>query len=197
MVKERHLALVVPGLGDQVILHQIMTAGWRSGGIIPIIHRVGWYDGENFEDKLKKLLTRIDSLRNEADRLSLVGTSAGASAVLNAFCERKNRVHRVVNVCGRLRPGTNVGFRGFDERTKSSKPFRESVIRFSEIEDHLSEEDKKRVLCIYPLLGDELVPRDTCVLKGTNNVSVPIGEHILSIGCAMIFGYVTRFLDKS
>ena len=190
------MALVVPGLGDQIVLHQFLTAGWRLGGIAPVIYRMGWHDGENFEDKLEKLLDRIDSLRNEADRLSLVGTSAGASAVLNAFLERKTVVYKAVNVCGRLRPGTNVGIRGFDERTKSSRSFRESVIRFSENEERLDKADKKRILCVYPLLGDELVPRGACVLEGANNISVPTGEHMLSIGFAVMFGYVTEFLNK-
>ena len=197
MNKAGHMALVVPGLRDQIVLHQLLTVGGKFGGIVPVIYRMGWHDGEKFEDKLGKLLAEIDLLRRRADRLSLVGTSAGAGAVLNAFLERRTVVYKAVNVCGRLIPGTSVGVRGFDERTKSSRSFRESVMRFSEKERRLSAADRKRILCIYPSLGDELVPRDTCVLEGANNTSVPTGEHMFSIGIAMMFGYVTKFLDKN
>ena len=196
VARERHLVLVVLGLGDQVGLLKFVTAGWKSRGITPIIYPMGWYDGEGFKDKLEKLLAKVDSLQNNADRISLVGASAGASVVLNVFLERKMAIYKAVNVCGRLRPGTNLGIRGFDARTKSSRSFRESVVLFSEKESQLNAADRKKILCIYPLLGDELVPRDTCVLEGANNISVPMGEHVFSIGFAMAFGYVTKFLNQ-
>ena len=31
---------------------------------------------------------------------------------------------------------------------------------------------------------------------GANNISVPMGEHVFSIGFAMAFGYVTKFLNQ-
>ena len=73
VARERHLVLVVPGLGDQVGLLKFVTAGWKSRGITPIIYPMGWYDGEGFKDKLEKLLAKVDSLQNNADRISLVG----------------------------------------------------------------------------------------------------------------------------
>ena len=69
----------------------------------------------------------IDEIVNNADRISLIGTSAGGSAAVNAFMERKSKIHRVINICGRLRVGPTTGFRSFDSKTKSSPAFTESV----------------------------------------------------------------------
>ena len=54
--------------------------------------------------------------------------------------------------------------------------------------------DKKRIMTIRPLLGDELVPGNTATIIGAQNITLPTGEHLLTIGAALtIFG--KRIID--
>jgi pimeloyl-ACP methyl ester carboxylesterase len=142
-MSKEHSVVVIPGLGDEVSTLKKITAHWRNYGLEPIIHSVGWRDGENeFAPKLKRLVSLIDQLAEEGDTVSLVGTSAGGSAVLNAFIERKDIVRRVVNVCGRLRTGPEHGFRSFQSKTASSPAFAQSVKLAEAREASLSEYDR-------------------------------------------------------
>lgn len=128
-MSKEHKVIVIPGLGDsQTRPLELMTNHWRRQGLEPIVHAIGWHNSENlFELKLHRLVELIDELVDQGDVVSLVGTSAGGSAALNAFIERKNVVHRIINVCGRLNVGPTTGFRSFESKSKSSPAFAESV----------------------------------------------------------------------
>ncbi len=159
---------------------------WKGKGLDTMIHSVGWRDGEpSFTAKLKRLVDIIDCFIEQGDRVSLVGTSAGGSAALNAFIERKDTVHRVINVCGRLRTGPTTGFRSFESKTSSSLSFRDSVILCEGREKELSATDSQRIMTVTALFGDELVPPDTIALSGAYNIAVPMLGHSVSIGAAL------------
>lgn len=191
MAKEReHSIIVIPGLGDHkatgIKMLEIATNHWRNQGLEPIIHSVGWHDGENeFQPKLERLVDLIDELVDKGDKVSIVGTSAGGSAALNAFIERKDTVHKVINVCGRLRKGVLTGARSFGAKTASSPAFAESVKLCEANLDTLTDKDKQKIMTVRAMFGDELVPSDTTVIKGAYNTQVPTPEHILSIGAAL------------
>jgi hypothetical protein len=111
--------------------------------------------------------------------------SAGGSAVLNAFIERKNKIHRVVNVCGRLRVGTQKGFRSFEARTSSSPAFAQSIKLCESREDSLTGPDRLRIMTVRAMFGDELVPSDSAILRGAYNTRIPTPEHMFSISMAL------------
>lgn len=185
MNKEHH-TIFIPGLGDEVNKMTWATNFWRRFGLDPIVHSVGWHNGEReFQPKLQILVDMIDKFANDGDKVSLVGCSAGGSAAFNAFFERRNVVYRVINVCGRLRTGSQNGFRSFDARTASSPPFAESVKLFESHEALLTEQDKQKVMTVRALFGDELVPADTTILRGAYNTVVPTPEHVFSIAMAL------------
>ena len=152
----------------------------------PLIHSVSWRnDHQDFQIKLTRLLGVIDSIDTRHNKVSLVGCSAGGSAVLNAFYERKDVINKVINVCGRLRTGNLTGFRSFKSKTASSSAFAQSIKLFETRESLLSQEDKGKVMTVRALFGDELVPADTTNLDGAYNITVPTGEHLFSIAMAM------------
>ncbi|MBI5123046.1 hypothetical protein HZA75_04270 [Candidatus Roizmanbacteria bacterium] len=154
------------------------TNHWRRHGLEPIIHSVGWHNEiKELQPKLQTLVRMIDQYATDEDRVSLVGCSAGGSMALNAFFERKHMVHRVINVCGRLRIGSQSGFRSFDARTASSPPFAESVKLFERRESLLSNQDRQKVMTVRALFGDELVPADTTILRGAYNTVIPTPRH--------------------
>lgn len=186
-MSKKHRVIVIPGLGDNIHNLSLATRHWHRYHLDPIIHAVGWYDGENFQPKLQTLVEMIDQYAKNGDRISLVGCSAGASAVLNAFFERRALVHRVIAVCGRLKNGDGRGFRSFANRTATSQSFAESVQLFESREPILSNQERKKIMTVRALFGDELVPADTAILHGAYNTVIPTVEHVISIALALTF----------
>ncbi len=181
----KHRVIIIPGLGDEVKKISWATNHWRKHGLEPVVHSIGWHDGKEFQSKLQTLVEMIDQFIQYGDRVSLVGCSAGGSAVLNAFIKRKDVVNRVINVCGRLRPGKQRGFRSFEKRTASSISFAQSVKLFESREDLLSDQDRQKIMTVRPFFGDELVPENTLVLGGAYNTVIPTIEHVFSIAMAL------------
>lgn len=181
----KHRVIIIPGLGDEVNKTSWATNHWRRYGLEPFVHSAGWHDGKEFQSKLRTLIEMIDKFIKYGDRVSLVGCSAGGSAVLNAFFKRKELVHKVINICGRLRYGKQKGFRSYEARTASSPSFAQSVKLFASRENLLSIHDRKKVMTVRALFGDELVPGDTAILSMANNMVIPTMEHIFSIAMAL------------
>lgn len=183
---KNHSLIFVPGLGNDVKKIQLITRFWQKFGFKIIIHPFGWHDdNQDFNLKLKKLIQIIDAEKQNGNSVSLIGMSAGASAVLNAFLERREIIDHVVSVCGRLKTGTQIGFRSFESRTKSSHVFAESVKNIELREGEFNVEDRAKILTISAGFGDELVPADTSTIDGARNVKIPMIEHMLSIGSAL------------
>jgi len=185
MIKE-HSVIIIPGLGDDVIALERLTNHWQKSSLIPVIHSVGWRDKEkDFYPKLNRILVLIDQLVANDNVVSLIGTSAGGSAVLNAFIERRDVVNKVINVCGRLRKGPLDGLRSFQSKTSSSPAFAQSVILAEEKIGVLSNQERQRIMTVRPLFGDELVPSSTTTIDGAVSTIIPTTEHMLSIGAAL------------
>lgn len=184
-----HLVIVVPGLGDHRKANDFLidhsTRRWREHGLDPIIHKVGWHDGGDFDSKLQKLLDLISHEKEKGKKVSLVGTSAGGSAVLNAFSEIPDKISGVVSVASRLRSGGS-GPRSLESRGAASPAFIEAVKRFERQEDKLTDEDRLKVMTMRALI-DELVPDETAQMRGAHNVRIPMIEHGLSIYSALTF----------
>lgn len=182
-----HTVIIIPGLGDGVELMEFATRHWKWVGLYPLVYSVGWRDGErSFTPKLTRLLELIDTLHESGKRVSLVGTSAGGSAAMNAFIERRDAIHRVINVCGRLRVGPTKGLWSFAAKTKSSPAFADSVMMCESHQKTISDKDLKRVMTIRPIF-DEIVPTDTVELDGAHNRVIPSMGHVLSIALSMTF----------
>ena len=194
-----HNVIFIPGLGDRQDPLKWAVQGWQNHDLVPVVHSIGWRDNEtSFEPKLKRLIDMIDKFVEKGDMVSLVGTSAGGSAVLNAFVERRDVIHKVINVCGRLRTGPTTGFRSFEAKSKSSPSFAESVTLFESRENGLSESDKQKIMTVRSLFGDELVPPETTIIQGAYNTTVPTVEHILSITAALtVFSHPLIMFLKS
>jgi hypothetical protein len=185
MYKE-HVVIIIPGLGDQIDPIKWATNHWKQHGFSVMVHSIGWRNNRlSFEAKFQKLLKLVDDLDKENRKISLVGTSAGGSAVLNVFMQRKKAVHKVINVCGRLRVGPTTGFRSFASKTQSSPSFAKSVLLCEEQEKNLSVSERKRIMTVRPLFGDELVPSKTTTIQGGYNITIPTGEHGISITAAL------------
>jgi hypothetical protein len=178
----KHKVIIIPGLGDPVEPTRKASNHWRRHGLEPVIYPMKWRtDNKSFESKLKGLIEKIDEFVENGDTVSLVGTSAGASAAINAFAKRKSSIHKVINICGRLKKGSSVGFRSFEVQSKSSPAFAESIRVCEENLKNFSKKDLEKIMTVKPAFGDQLVPHNTVVIKGARNIRIPTIEHVFSI----------------
>lgn len=181
-----HRVIIIPGLGDDVPRNRKLienaVSQWPAE-FTPIITSVLWRDGETFEPKLERILALVDLLLQKGV-ISVLGTSAGASMAFNVFAERRNRLNKAVNVCGRLCEG-NHRIRSLERRAGTSIAFKQSVLAFQKVEPTFTTEERSRMMTIRPRFGDELVPHDTSYLKGANNRWIYTAEHGLSIYLAL------------
>lgn len=182
-----NIVIIIPGLGDEVEKIKWATNHYKNYGIEPIVHKIGWRSGEKrFKPKLQKLIKLIDNLYSQKNKISLIGTSAGASAVINAFSVRKQKICKVICVCGRLKVGPIKGFRSFAKMTNTSSAFRESVLLCEKNLSKLTKIDKNKILTITNYL-DEFVPAETSYIKGVKNLKIKSIEHMFSIWMALCF----------
>jgi|SRR3989344_3301891 len=197
-MSQEHRVIIGPGLDGRIGGIKWLTRNWQEKyGFHPEATSITWKDGEHFAPKLKQITDLIDQFAEKDDLISLVGCSVSGSAMLNAFVERKELIHRVVNNGGFVRPGTAKNFRSFSLRSKVSPAFRASVLRFAELEPTLTAADRKKILTVRPL-WEELVPPETVVIQGAINATVPMVEHILGIVTALVkYDPVIMFLKGS
>lgn len=183
----KHYVVIIPGLGDESTKIRLATYHWRLLGLTPIVHRIWWKNhGNHFAPKLGRLVTLIDKLSKGGNKVSLVGTSAGGSAVLNAFVKKKNKISKTVSVCGALKKSREKGFRSFEKRTAESPAFGESITMFEKLEPSLTKKDRKQIMTIRALF-DELVPGNCAQVKGADNRQIFSAEHVFSIWMSLSF----------
>lgn len=193
----KHKVIVVPGLGNENKLHALLVKWWKIFGIETYVCGVNWKVEESgFDKKMRKIIGLIDKLTNDDSEVSLVGTSAGGSAVLNAYFERRDKIHRVVNDGGRLRSGDAL-FYTFDRATAKSPSFRESVLRAEKLEQRLTVTDRQKIMTVRPVF-DEIVPPNTVGIKGAKNIVIPSVDHPLSNALALtLFAWpIIRFIKS-
>lgn len=181
-----HKVIIIPGLGDDLTKLRWVTKHWIKYGLEPVLYSIQWRSGDkHFKPKLDKLIKTIDDLTSRGDKVSLLGTSAGGSAVVNAFCARRNKIHKVINVCGRLRKGNGV-YPTLDFASRSSLAFKESVLLCEENQKLISDRDSKRILTVRALY-DETVPISTATILGVRNDQIFSIGHVFSIVLSMTF----------
>jgi len=183
MTKDNNV-IIIPGLGNGVAKHKWITKGWKKFGIIPHVFDAKWKTEEKgFQRKLEKALKLVDSLIHKNSRISILGNSAGSSFAINIFSERKKQINRVVINCGRIREGDWPWF-SFDQATKLSPSFKESVLKSQQVEKTFTNTDRKKILTLRPLF-DEIVPGFTVPIFGAKNIIIPSLEHSISIALNM------------
>lgn len=194
MSKEHHI-IYIPGLNDQSLISRnlvkLLPFFWESQGFHAHVVSPRWEEGARFAPKLKLITDEIDRLVDQGHRVSLVGQSAGGSAALNAFYERRNVVNGVVNATGRLKAGVHVR-PSLEWAARNSPAFKESVLLFEQQnEAKLTAKDRRKIMTMRPI-WDEIVPSSTVSVKGATNKIAPILEH--GIGGVFIVSFYSRVI---
>jgi pimeloyl-ACP methyl ester carboxylesterase len=178
----KHHVIYIPGLGDHRPRgQQLVPKYWRLFGVEGHYCAMHWNDKEPFKPKLARLLTKIDNLAKDGSRVSLVGTSAGASVVLLAFAARPEKVTGVVCISGKINnpPAEHP-------RYIENPAFKESLFKLQQTLPKLSSDMRAHIMSIHPLWDREVPPADT-IIPGTHERLIPVAGHVASIGAALAF----------
>jgi hypothetical protein len=195
MAENRLHVFYIPGLGNPAATGQRLAIGlWSVWGVHAELVQLNWNDNENWETKFQRLNSRIEALTARGVPIALVGASAGASAVINAFARQKSHVVGCVLIAGKVnQPGTiGAVYR------QQNPAFVESAVACQKSLGSLTGEDRKRILSRYGAY-DEIVSKTDSHIPGARNQIVPGIRHALIIANQLIFGAPSflRFLKAT
>jgi predicted esterase len=182
-MKESVSAFYIPGLGDPRYKSQgQLLKLWSIYGIDVQYYPMYWADSRSFSTKFEAFLKVLDDQSSRTGNISLIGTSAGASAVINAYAARKHIVDRVVCISGKLNNPQTAANR-FDKNPS----FADSLGMVATSLSTLDETDRKRILSIHPLY-DGVVPISDTHIEGAHEGIEPVVGHLASIAYALTVG---------
>ncbi len=192
MVMSTHHVIYVPGLGDAKAHGQeSLTKLWRVFGVRGHYVPMRWAEGKAFGPKLQRLLDKIDELAKDGDEVSLIGTSAGVSAVLIAFAQRKSKISGVACICGKINNIDAVN----PSYYRVNPAFKPALAELQEVLPTLSPLDRYRVMSIHPLF-DDVVPVADTTIRGAREKAIWTRGHAFSIFVALtlFMPSIMRFL---
>jgi hypothetical protein len=165
--------LYINGLGRGRIRRRekLVFWWWEQAGLDIQHAHVDWLDGQPFEAKLQQIKHHVEELFKSADRVILLGSSAGGSLAINTFYELRNKNIYAVNMHGRLRVGDypkgswySLDRRAYIATDKPSQSFYDCVERCEEkVIPNLTPTDKQRLL-VLAQLTDMVAPLDTMII---------------------------------
>ena len=190
----KHYVIYIPGLGDNKYLVQgIFVWLWRLYGVTSVTRTMNWSEGsESFEQKLSRLLVEIDEKLAKGYRVSLVGASAGASAVVNIFA-RQPEIGRLVIICGKIQHPETISERTY----RVNQAFKESMAAVSASLDSLADTERTKILNLHPLF-DPTVPVADTKIDGSREAVMKTKGHTMGILVALtIYGRsICKFIKK-
>ena len=137
---------------------------------------MNWTVDEPWHDKLNRLVSTIDRHVKAGKTLSLIGESAGASAVINALGIRSRSLRTVILLCGKTQYPDRVAA----YRYRQNPALRQALIASSHIINQLTNEQKEKLLNLHPIL-DPVVPVSETKIPNVKNSVMPTFGHALSI----------------
>lgn len=166
---------------------------WSNYAVDAEICQMIWNDGQSWQSKFDRILNRIDILVAEGKSVALVGVSAGASAAINAFAARKDKLVGVVCIAGKINRPETVG--GLYE--SQNPAFITSAYECQEALKTLKQNELSRVQSRYGIFDNIVLTRDSHI-PGAHNKRVLMIFHIPIIATQIYLGAPAflRFLRK-
>ena len=173
---KRHI-IYVPGILDDIYHAQsIFMWFWRLLGVAGHCHEMPWAGEKSYASKFDELLKLIDHHLEAGHIVSLMGASAGASAVLNAYDVRSDRINSVVLISGKINRPEAVS-----ERTYNANPaFRTAMDSLQGVLKNLTPDDTAKMLSFYSPI-DVSVPHKDSIIPGVAERKLPSLKHFYAI----------------
>lgn len=180
--------IIVPGLGDEDTLSKLapVIRRWEDNETTVSVFQSKWSDDESYSDKSKRLRALFEE-DLEVDTY-VVGYSAGGT-LANAVLGADSAVKRIVFISAKLKGSDTVG----EKFQKRAPALLEAVLGSEKTIEQMSDEDKKRAVCLVPLF-DEVVYKKDMKIDGVKKKTIPVGVHAVAIAFALAF--MTRGLLK-
>lgn len=191
----KHYAIYIPGIGDNKFgLQGLILKFWQLAGVKVTCHSMPWSSRETYQTKITRLINKIDRQTDDEYKVALIGVSAGASAALNAYMQRSNKISRLVYVCGKINGPEYVRRSLYDEQPG----FEDSLLELRPNLSKLTATDKNRMLSLFSP-ADTTVPHKATVIPGVREVALPGFGHILAIFYTLTFGApkVIKFIKRA
>jgi pimeloyl-ACP methyl ester carboxylesterase len=172
-MKRQHHVIFVPGILDDIYHAQsALTASWRLHGVHGHCHEIPWAGKEPWEPKFQRLLDQIDDLKAQGHLVSLAGASAGASAVLNAYVQRKDKITGVAYICAKINGPETVETKTYRE----NPAFKTALYELQPLLKKFTSSDKDRFHSFYSPT-DTRVPYAATVIPGVEETRLPALRH--------------------
>lgn len=190
--------IYIPGLGDvpgsRSLRFQAWTVRhWRRLGVESELIPMDWAGNETWQDKLDRVLLRIDTMHAQGKRVGLVCSSAGALVAVNAFAARQTEVVGVVAIAGKINRPEAIG-----DRYASTNPALLPAAYACELAlARLKPKARRRIQSRYALI-DETVSRADSHVPGARNRRLIAVGHVVTIATQLVFGAPSfvRFLQR-
>jgi len=190
---KQHHVIYVPGILDNIYHIQSMAVRtWRLHGVHGHCYVMPWLGEESYETKIQRLLDEINKYAVQGHSVSLMGASAGASAVLNAFVAQPDKIKGVVLLCPKINGPETVSKKTYHE----NPAFKESLEQLQTNLAKLTPRQKAERLLIYYSPADGTIPYKASVILGVPEKRLPPIRHGYAIVYGLTFGASTfiRFL---
>lgn len=192
---KQHHVIYVPGIGDNIWhVQSLAVRTWRLYGVRQHFHAMPWFGQENFAPKFQHLLDEIDGYVAQGHKVSLVGASAGASAVLNAYVAQPDKTNGVVLICPKINGPETVSKKTYRE----NPAFKESLELLQINLPKLTAQDKATKILSYISPADGSVSYAGSVIPGVREKRLSAIKHGYAIMYALTFGAygLIRFLKS-
>lgn len=184
MAQQKHYVIYVPGIKDDLLYAQtLLIQTWRFQSVQPVLLSMPWAGDGAFEPKFDRLIAMIDTYRQSGHKVSLVGASAGASAVLNAYAKRKDDITVVAYICGKINFPETVAPRIYTK----NPAFKTSLHQLQETVRQLTTDNKTKLHSFYSPI-DTTVPYSHTVITNVPETRLPRLRHMWAILYALSFG---------
>lgn len=189
---KKHIVIYVPGLGDTNISNRKkMLSTWHYKNTEIVAHTVNWQIDEPWSIKLERLLATIDSYVAKDLYVSLIGESAGASAVMQALQHRTQTLNAVILLCGKSQYPNRIS----PSLQRKNPALYQAVTGSHAYIQTMPKEAKAKILNIHPF-ADPVVPVPETMIPGVQNGRIPSFGHAPSIAFGMtIWSFkIVRFI---
>lgn len=191
---QKHTVIYVPGLGDTNISgRKKLLATWHYRNVEIIAHSVSWQTDEPWNTKLQALLSKIDTYVSQGKAVSLIGESAGASAVMQALQQRSETLNAVILLCGKSQ---------YPDRISPYLQRKNPALHTAATGSHnyaqsMTDAAKAKVLNLHPV-ADPVVPVWETKIPGVQNARMPSFGHAISIVFGMtVWSFkIVKFIRK-
>ncbi len=180
---KQHHVIYVPGILDDIYHQKLIVKTWRLYGVRGHCHVMPWLGPEDYWPKFQRLLDQIDGYRAKGHLVSLLGVSAGASAVINAYVERKDDITGVICAVAKINGPDTV-----DDAVYAANPaFKTSMETLQISLPKLTPADKAKMHSFYSP-RDGYLPHAATIIPGVSETRLPPLRHGWAITYCLTLG---------